>query len=81
MIEKNLPQNRLNTAARVVVAPVVLLKARAIVDVVPPGICKKSEAQLVPVWALATGAGDGLAAPILKLIKFFRHYAPENFKM
>ena len=73
MIEKNLPQKRLNTAAKEVPALVVLLKAKAIAEEVPPGIVKKSEAQLVPVTALATGEGAGLAAPMLKLTKFLGH--------
>ena len=72
VIEKNLPQKRLNTAAKVVVAPVVLLRARAIAEVVPPGICKKSVVQLVPVMALAAGVAGAVAVvPTLKLIKLF----------
>ena len=68
MIEKNLPQKRLKTAARVVVAPVVLLKARAIAEVVPPGMVKKSVVQLVPVMAFAAGVPVPEAVvPTLKL--------------
>ena len=52
-ILKNLPQNRLRIVFTAATVLVVLLKARAIVEEVPPGICKKSDAQLVPVsdWA------------------------------
>jgi len=65
-ILKNLPQNRLNSAAKEVAALVVLLVARAIVEVVPWGICRKSEVQLVPTMELATGEGDGFPAPMLR---------------
>jgi len=63
-ILKNLPQNRLNSAAKEVPALVVLLVARAIVEVVPWGICRKSEVQLVPTMELAAGAGDAVVLPL-----------------
>ena len=70
-ILKNLPQNRLNSAAKEVPALVVLLVARAIVEVVPWGICRKSEVQLVPTMELAAGVPGDVVTPILKLIKLF----------
>jgi len=65
-ILKNLPQNRLNSAAKEVPALVVLLVARAIVEVVPWGICRKSEVQLVPTMELAAGVPGDVVTPILR---------------
>ena len=45
---RNRPQNRLNLSFTAVTVLVVLLRARAFVEEVPPGICKKSVVQLVP---------------------------------